>query len=219
MAAIRYRYQTTEFGHHDIHYRCLRDRQQFDDDYGEAESLGISSASWPLFGMVWQSGEVLAELMTNYNVSSRRILEIGCGVGLASLVLNERFADISATDVHPSAGDYLEHNTQLNNGKQIPFFRTAWEDQQDGEIKKFDLIIGSDLLYEQQHSKNLSIFIEYFAKPKCEVIIVEAGRGYRNNFIQRMEALGFRVEQLNAISPRTKPDAFKGRILQFNRNV
>jgi len=172
MAAIRYRYQTTEFGHHDIHYRSLRDRQQFDDDYGEAESLGISSASWPLFGMVWQSGEVLAELMTNYN-----------------------------------------------NGKQIPFFRTAWEDQQDGEIKKFDLIIGSDLLYEQQHSKNLSIFIEYFAKPKCEVIIVEAGRGYRNNFIQRMEALGFRVEQLNAISPKTKPDAFKGRILQFNRNV
>ena len=81
MAAIRYRYQTTEFGHHDIHYRSLRDRQQFDDDYGEAESLGISSASWPLFGMFWQSGEVLAELMTDYNINSRRILEIGCGVG------------------------------------------------------------------------------------------------------------------------------------------
>jgi ETFB lysine methyltransferase len=219
MAAVKYRYQTIEFGNHDIHYRCLRDKQQFSDDDGEAETLGISSASWPLFGMVWQSGEVLAELMTDYNVNSRRILEIGCGVGLASLVLNERFADISATDIHPSAGEYLEHNTQLNNGKHIPFFRTAWEDTLDSEMEKFDLIIGSDLLYERQHSEALSLFIQHFAKSKCEVIIVEAGRGYRANFTKRMEELGFHFEQLRAISPRTKPDAFKGRILQFCRNM
>ncbi len=177
MVALRYRYQTAEIGKRDIHYRCLRDKTQFDDLHGEAESIGISSASWPLFGLVWQSGEILAELMTDYRIDGLRVLEIGCGVGLASLVLNERHADISATDVHPSAGDYLQHNTQLNNGRHIPFFRTAWEDDQSEEFGQFDLIIGSDLLYERPHSKSLSMFIQHFAKPKSEIIIVEAGRG------------------------------------------
>ncbi len=219
MTALRYRYQTAEIGKHDIHYRCLRDKSQFEDFYGEAQSVGISSTDWPIFGLVWQSGEILAELMTQINIEGRRILEIGCGVGLASLVLNERLADISATDIHPSAGDYLQYNTQLNNGKHIPFFRTAWEDDQNADFGQFDLIIGSDLLYQEQHSKNLSHFIQHFAKPKCEVIIVEAGRGFRKNFIFRMGSLGFSVEQIGITDFKSDSEKFKGRVLQFRRNM
>ena len=217
MPSLRHRYQTNEFGEHDIHFRVLRDRQQFEDSYGQAEELGISSASWPLFGVVWPSEEVLAQLMAHYDIESRRILEIGCGVGLASLVLNERMADISATDVHPCAGDYLQHNTQLNNGRHIPFLRTAWADSQDDRFGIFDLIICSDLLYEPHHSKDLTMFIQHFAKPKCEVLMVEAGRGYARNFSFRMEGLGFVREVLDSISPYSNPSTYKGKIYQFRR--
>ncbi|MCG8415996.1 MAG: protein N-lysine methyltransferase family protein [Pseudomonadales bacterium] len=217
MSSIRYRYQTAEFGEHDIHYRTLRDRQQFSDDLGVASALGISSAMWPIFGVVWPSGVILARLMASYDIDSRRILEMGCGIGLASLVLNERMADISATDIHPRAGDFLQYNSQLNNGRHIPFFRTGWEDDQIERHGFFDLLIGSDLLYEKYHPKALSMFIKMYAKPKCEVLMVEAGRGYRKNFGFRMESLGFTMSELEDIDHSFVTDGFGGKVLRFRR--
>ena len=40
--------------------RSLLDRQQYADPQGLAERLGISSAAWPLFGLLWPSGRHLA---------------------------------------------------------------------------------------------------------------------------------------------------------------
>ena len=217
MSSIRYRYQTAEIGKYDIHYRTLRDRQQFSDDLGEARALGISSATWPLFGVVWPAGEILARLMVNYDIDSRRILEMGCGIGLASLVLNERMADISATDIHPCAGDFLQHNSQLNSGRHIPFFRTAWEDRQIEEIGIFDLLIGSDLLYEQIHPKSLSMFIKMYSKPRSEVIMVESGRGLGNSFRYRMKCLGYTVTELKGAYQHLDTKNFKGGIIQFRK--
>lgn len=217
MTDVRFRYQSNEFGDYDIHYRSLKNRNQFEDINGVAEALGISSASWPLFGMVWQSGEVLAQLMADYDLDNRRILEVGCGVGLASLVLNKRMANISATDIHPLANEYLGHNTALNHDREIPFFRTDWDDLQDGSHGDFDLVIASDVLYESPHDKLLSLFIEYYAKATSEVIIVDAGRGFGNRFTKHMAANGFRVEQLDSIAPFTNPEQFKGKILRYRR--
>jgi predicted nicotinamide N-methyase len=218
MTDVRFRYQSNDFGDYDIHYRSLKNRNQFEDIDGIAQALGISSASWPLFGMVWQSGEILAQLMANYELDNRRILEIGCGVGLASLVLNKRMANISATDIHPLAHEYLNHNTLLNHDRAIPFFRTDWIDSQDGSQGDFDLVIGSDILYERPHNKLLSVFIEYYARATSEVLIVDGGRGYSNKFSKLMEANGFSVEILDSIVPFTNPQLFKGKILRYLRH-
>ena len=83
MSSLRVRYQTIEFGEVDIHLRTLRDNQEFQDKDGEAEKLGISSASWPLFGVVWDAGKVLAHHMCDYDITQaigkryRRQDEIG----------------------------------------------------------------------------------------------------------------------------------------------
>ena len=218
MSKLRYRYQTIEFGEHDIHFRSLKNRQQFSDDLGEAELIGISSANWPIAGLVWPSEEVLAMIMTHYDTKSRRILEVGCGIGLASLVLNERHADITATDIHPSSGDNLQHNTQLNNGRHIPFLRTGWEDTPDQHFGFFDLIIGSDLLYESSHAKLLAMFVQQTAKPKCEVLLVDANRGHCPKFNFRMMGLGFDCVQLDPIPPITDAENYNGKIFRFRRN-
>lgn len=194
MAAVRVQYQTIEFGNVDIHLRTLRDNQEFSDDAGVAEKLGISSASWPLFGIVWPSGEVLAHLMFDYRIEGKRILEVGCGIALSSLVLNHRHADITATDFHPEAGSFLQKNTELNGDKAIPFIRTGWQDG-DRRLGKFDLIIGSDLLYEQGHAEMLSGFINDHAKAHCEVIIVDPGRGRHARFSKQMITFGYSHRQ------------------------
>ena len=84
-------------------------------------------------------------------IAGKRILEIGCGVGLASLVLNHRGADITATDYHPEANNFLKKNTHLNEDPDISFIRTGWEDLSPNTLGFFDLLIGSDLLYERNN--------------------------------------------------------------------
>ncbi len=91
----------------DLVIRSLLDRQQFFDPLGEADRLGISSAAWPLFGLLWPSGAQLAARMALRPVcSTERILEIGCGLALASLVGHRRGADVTASDYHPLAGAF-----------------------------------------------------------------------------------------------------------------
>lgn len=194
MSPLRLRYQTIELGALDIHVRGLRDTQEYLDEGGAAEALGISSSNWPLFGVVWDASHVLARLMADYEIAGLRILEVGCGLGLAALVLNQRGADISATDQHPEAAAFLKANVELNGGNDIPFVRADWNDEQTS-LGAFDLIIGSDLLYERGHAESLSGFIDRHARPRCEVIIVDAGRGNVGRFGRRMAALGYRASK------------------------
>lgn len=216
MSSLRFQYQTIEFDEVDIHLRTLRDKQQFLDDDNVARDLGISSAQWSLFGVVWPSSEVLAHFMFEFNIEGKRILEIGCGIGLTSLMLNQRSADITATDYHPEAEAFLVKNVKLNGGASIPFFRTGWADK-ISELGKFDLIIGSDLLYEDEHASLLSNFINQHAKQKCEIIIVDPGRGRHANFSKRMLALDYSHTQSKPDDSGYLDKEFKGQILRYKR--
>jgi ETFB lysine methyltransferase len=87
--------------------------------------VGVSEAQWPLFGVVWDASQVLAELMSIHEVEGLRVLEVGSGFGLASLVLRSRGADVTATDMHPRAADFLLRNPALNDQEPVPFVRTG----------------------------------------------------------------------------------------------
>jgi 2-polyprenyl-3-methyl-5-hydroxy-6-metoxy-1,4-benzoquinol methylase len=217
MTAIRFRYQTIEFEDADIHIRSLRDKQQFSDPLGEAEALGISSAQWSLFGVVWESGEILAREMRSFDIAGKRILEVGCGMALSSLLLNSRHADITATDYHPEAGGFLAENVRLNNGRKIPFLRTGWADLNDG-LGRFDVVIGADLLYELEHVELLSAFINRHANPQCEVILVDPGRGNHASFSKKMVALGYSHSQRKPGNFEGMAKPYKGQILQYRRD-
>jgi len=214
MSSFRVRYQTIEFGDVDIHVRTLRDNQQFSDDDGVSEALGISSATWPLFGVVWASGEVLAHLMSDFDIAGKRILEVGCGIGLASLVLNHRSADITATDHHPEAEGFLQQNTRLNEDRQIPFVRTGWADDVSS-LGEFDLVIGSDLLYEREHVELLATFIDQHAKHHCDVIIVDPGRHHHARFSKQMVSRGYSHSQSKPEDVSYLAQPFKGQILRY----
>lgn len=217
MTKLRLCYQTIEFGSTDIHLCTLRNKQEFYDPQGIAKALGISSASWPIFGIVWPSSLVLAHHMINYDIGSKRVLEVGCGIALSSLLLNKQNVDITATDYHPEVESFLKRNTKLNGDKLIPFQRTGWADKDD-TLGLFDLIIGSDLLYEDEHIELLSGFIREHSSPKCEVIIVDPGRGRKNKLAKKLLEIGY-------LASFTKPEStdylladFKGQILTFSRS-
>ena len=216
MTNLRLCYQTIEFGKIDIHLCTLRNRQEYSDPTGIAEKLGIGSASWPIFGVVWPSSLVLAHFILDHDTGTKRILEVGCGMALCSLLLNKQNADITATDYHPEAERFLQRNVQLNGGDSIAFERANWTDKSDN-LGVFDLIIGSDLLYEDDHTAWLADFIQVHAKPQCEVIIVDPGRGRKNKLSARMADFGFSSSQRKPDHTDYLEQEFKGHILQFER--
>lgn len=214
MESIRVHYQTIEFGITDIHLRTLRDKQQYFDKDGVAEKLGISSATWPIFGVVWPSSVALANYLLQYDLTNKRILEVGCGIGLVSLLLNHHLADITATDIHPEAESFLLENVLLNKGSAIPFTRASW-DSVDTGMGEFDLVVGSDLLYERKNIVSLAEFINRHAKSGKEVIIVDPGRGNHASFSKKMIKLGYAHEQYETISASNLEKSFNGKVIHY----
>lgn len=216
MTNPRLSYQTVEFGKIDIHLCTLRDKQEFHDPVGVAEKLGICSASWPIFGVIWPSSLVLAHFIFDYDTESKRILEIGCGMALSSLLLNKQCADITATDYHPEAQKFLQRNTSLNGDRDIAFEQVDWAGESDS-LGLFDLIIGSDILYQDEHVKLLASFIEEHSRPACEVVIVDPGRGRKNKLSSLLMEHGFSSSHQKPSHTDYLDEEFKGHILKFER--
>lgn len=206
--------------------RSLLDRQQFDDHDGLAAAAGISSAAWPLFGILWPSGLQLAAHMAARPVTAgERILEIGCGLALASLVSHGRGADVTASDRHPLAPVFLLENLRLNGLPPLPYRNGDWcadparvaTGRQPAVQGRFDLIIGSDVLYERDDPGHLSGFIGRHAKPSAEIVIVDPDRANRPAFTRRLAAQGFALQTTRFTVARDGAGAGRGRLLQYTR--
>jgi len=111
----------------------------------------------------------------------------------------------------------LERNTQLNGGPGIPFVSTGWEEEEI-DLGRFDLILGSDILYDRRHLEALARFIDDHANPRSEIVIVDPGRGECGRIGKILFRLGFTDQTM--IRPETPylKTPFKGRILRFRRN-
>jgi len=218
-------------GADDLLIRSLSDNQQFADPLGEAAELGISSAAWPLFGMVWPSGIELAVRLAARKVRPQeRILEIGCGLALASLVGHRAGADVSASDCHPLAAAFLLENIRLNELAPLKYRHGDWAEPTFQRCAlgirrrrivrgRFDLIIGSDVLYERDERAVLAGFIARHAMPVSDVWIVDPDRSNRAAFNRQMAGLGFTMQEQRLDRAATaETRAYKGRLLAYQRS-
>lgn len=215
MPGYQTRKQSFQIGAFSGKLRMLMDRAQYADLDGAAERAGICDASWSLFGQLWPASEVLAGFLKSMDLKDRRILELGCGLGLPSLTLKYRNADITASDYHPVCQEFLLFNSQLNNLSEIPFLQLDWNNPPDD--LKYDLIVASDVLYDPGLPASLCNAIEKLASPTCKVLLSCPGRGYKNTFSRKMAKLGFTLTEIPVpFGPDEKPP-HKGRILSYVR--
>jgi len=199
-----------------LEIRSLLDRQQYADPLGEGAAAGISPACWPLFGQIWPSAQKLADLMQVWELGARRVLEIGCGLGLASLVVHRRLGDITASDCHPLSEVFLRANLQLNQLPALKYCTGNWG-RPNPELGTFDLIIGSDILYERSHPEQLAAFIQAHAATQCEVLIIDPNRGNRSSFNRRMALLGFDLSETRIDAPLADGARYRGSLLHYRR--
>ena len=208
--------ETITVSENDYVIRSLKDRQQFCDHEQLAEGLGISSATWSLFGVVWPSSRVLAATVSMLELDDKRVLEIGCGLALSSIVLHRMGVDITASDYHPLAKEFLDGNIRRNRLSPIKFQAGNWE-AENPLLDEFDLIIGSDVLYEPAHAEDVSQFIDCHSSGNVQVVIVDPNRSNRASFTRKMLALGY-IHHFDRFEVQDQDDAnCKGRILHYQR--
>ena len=216
MPGYQVKTETVTLGGVDWHMRCLLDTQQYADPVNTSGALGIPPAGWSLFGQVWPSARVLALAMQTHALAGQRVLEIGAGLALSSLVMHRRGANVTVSDWHPLTELFLKENLLLNGLGPLKYQAGNWETE-NPLLGRFDLIVGSDLLYERQQPAQLAGFIHRHAVPGAQVIIVDPDRGNRAAFGRAMGALGFSLDMRAADRLLEDGVAYKGRFLTFQR--
>lgn len=216
MSAIQLKQETITLNQVDYLIQSLKDNQQYDQDDEASARIGISSSTWPLFGLFWPSSFVLAATVAQLKLKDKRVLEIGCGLAFSSIVLHGMGVDITASDQHPLAREFLDTNVMNNEMPPIHYQTGDW-DTANPALGEFDLIIGSDVLYQPDHCKNVSEFIDIHSERKVQVVIVDPNRSNRSRFTRNMQTLGYshHSERFSMMDLDRKPN--KGHILYYQR--
>jgi predicted nicotinamide N-methyase len=146
----------------------------------------------PYWAEIWPSGIALAAaiLGTPERVAGRRVLELGCGVGITAAVAVRAGARLTVTDYADEAL-LLTRMTCLDHAGKEPerALRLNWRDAvADGG---YDVVLGADLLYERRDVEPLLIAVERLVAPGGALWLAEPGRPPARDFIATLVERGW----------------------------
>jgi predicted nicotinamide N-methyase len=129
---------------------------------------------------LWPSALALARALSGRALGSRRVLELGCGLALPSIVAALAGARVLATDFSGDALLSAQHNAALN-GVQIDTLLLDWREPQPIlDRGPWDLVIGADVLYEDYH---VPVLVDLMAQIGAPVLLGDQGRRAAEPFI------------------------------------
>ena len=102
----------------------------------------------PFWAELWPSGSALAAAVAELDLTGRRVLELGCGLGLVSVAAAVAGADVLAADQSAEAIAFTTVNAE-RNGVAVRTVRCAFERPEPLLAgAPWDLVLAADVLYE-----------------------------------------------------------------------
>ncbi len=149
----------------------------------------------PYYAALWPSAHALAEVLWEQrdNLPGKRVVELGCGLGMPAILAARLGADVIATDFHPDARHWCEANAAANN-VALTFDVCDWS--APPAWTPFDIVIGSDLIYERRHIPALATCISQLCAANGIVLIADPGRDGLAQFTAAMQSEGWHCELL-----------------------
>jgi predicted nicotinamide N-methyase len=150
----------------------------------------------PYWAELWASGVGLAQEVVARDVRGLRVLELGCGLGVPSLVAALAGADVLATDWSPTAIALLNENARRNDVR-LEKAIVAWG-HADALVERapWDLVLAADVLYER---RNVDELLALLPRLGDEVLLADPGRPHAKMFFERAAGI-WEIESRETIS-------------------
>ena len=146
----------------------------------------------PYWAERWPSGIALAGDVSALNdLRGGRMLEIGCGLGLPSLVAARLGADVVATDWSRDAIALLERNASRNR-LRVTAVPADWRDPDAiVSLGPFDLVVAADVLYEARNAAPILTLLATLGAPAA---IADPGRRHAAAFLDAVPAGDWKID-------------------------
>jgi predicted nicotinamide N-methyase len=138
----------------------------------------------PYWAELWPTGIAVAETVAELDVRNARVVELGCGLALPSIVAALGGAEALAVDWAPEALALVRTNAS-QNGVDVQTLEVDWA-APDSLVERapFDLILCADVLYEP---RNVTALLSLLPRLGREVLLGEPGRQTAGVFFQTAE--------------------------------
>lgn len=163
----------------------------------------------PYWAQAWEAGNGLCEFLASINLLGLQVLDLGCGLGMTTALLLAAGANVIAGDNAPPALEFTRLNTWL------------WRDRCDIRTvdwnksvieTPFDLIIGSDILYDRADIVPLDRFFRQHLNRDGQVILADPSRAMTREFLDKFAELGWKQTTTMIELEQTK---FPSRIVEM----
>jgi predicted nicotinamide N-methyase len=145
----------------------------------------------PYWAEVWPSAVALARTLARKDLAGLRAVELGCGVGLPTVVALDRGARVLATDHNEAALDFAAHNARRELGREPETALLDWFSPELGGLGPFDLVFAADVLYERRNAPALAALVPRLLAPGGEAIFADPRRPPAPSFLEAIRARGF----------------------------
>jgi predicted nicotinamide N-methyase len=141
----------------------------------------------PFWAELWPSGVALATELAGRDLTGRRVLELGCGLGLVGVTAATSGADVLAADQSPEAVAFTTANA-ARNGVSVRTVRCTFErpDPLTAEAP-WDLVVAADVLYEPKTIPVLVDLLPRLVGPGGEVLLADPGRPREPEFLEAVD--------------------------------
>jgi predicted nicotinamide N-methyase len=140
--------------------------------FGDEERL-------PYWAVLWPASIALAEQLSTLNLSDKKVLELGCGLAVPSLMAAQKGAEVMATDWYIEALHFVEANAQIN---QLELDTKLLDWRYPPEGLEFDYILAADLLYERRNHDALLYAMDQLLRHDGTVWISDPERYMSQDF-------------------------------------
>jgi predicted nicotinamide N-methyase len=138
----------------------------------------------PYWAELWPSALALARAVGARSLGARRVVELGCGLGLPSIAAALQGARVLATDWSPDAVAVAADNA-ARNGAAIDTLVCSWaEPEPIARRGPWDLVLASDVLYEQRDVDLLLAALPPLLAGGGEAWIADPGRAPAERFLE-----------------------------------
>jgi ETFB lysine methyltransferase len=180
-------------------FSILRPRNS--DDLIREEDF-VKDERLPYWADIWPASTILsAHLVSLANKAGQRTrgrgLELGCGVGLVTLGAMAAGYDMLATDYYTDALAFTRANAWKEFGRSPETRMIDWR-RFPRDVKGFDLILASDVLYEKEYALILPTIFKRALAPGGMVILADPGRIGVPEFRDECKAVGLVIRSETA---------------------